>query len=59
MSNSKEVELTSPEGLEIAAAYHEAGHVVVGLHLGLKLQWATIVPNKEFVGRVQWHPIED
>jgi hypothetical protein len=44
----------SPEWCEMTAAYYEAGHVVVGLRLGLKLDYATVVLADGFDGRTKW-----
>ena len=35
-----------------AIAYHEAGHVVVGWHLGIKMRHATILPTLDADGHV-------
>jgi hypothetical protein len=46
----------------ITTAWHEAGHVVIGMKLGLKLNYATIVPERldqksGFHGRTEWEPV--
>lgn len=39
-------------------AFHEAGHAVIGLLLGIEVRWVTIVPTAGGVccGRVYWFP---
>jgi ATP-dependent Zn protease len=47
---------------KVATAWHEAGHIVVGLHFGFRLVQATITPRHAgdsgtFWGTTEWAPI--
>ena len=47
---------------KIATAWHEAGHIVVGTHFGLRLVRASIKPpdwgdGEMSLGRTEWEPI--
>lgn len=45
-----------PPFLKRAIAYHEAGHAIIGRHLGLIVTAATIVPAPNSLGKVCFRP---